>query len=112
MRSFKDIPVGTPVEEIMRAAERVWSRFQFHESGCQDQSGFNPNRRTGSYIGLIQLSEYEFGKFGFGQIRSPRDRAVAAAYKMITEGILFELITRCKPDGATRSRSFSLLLCD
>ena len=54
------------------------------------ESGFNPNQRTGSYIGLFQLSDYEFGKFGFGQIRSPRGNAVAAAYKVITEGILFE----------------------
>jgi hypothetical protein len=54
------------------------------------ESGFNPNQRTGSYIGLFQLSEYEFSKFGFGQIRSPRDNA---AYKVITEGILFEWIT-------------------
>jgi hypothetical protein len=55
-------------------------------------------QRAGSYIGLFQLSEYEFGKFGFGQIRSPRDNAVAAAYKVITEGILFEWITHGKPN--------------
>ncbi|WP_247523465.1 hypothetical protein [Bradyrhizobium sp. 145] len=62
------------------------------------ESGFNPNQRTGSYIGLFQLSEYEFRKFGFGQIRSSRDNAVGAAYKVITEGILFEWITHRKPD--------------
>jgi hypothetical protein len=61
------------------------------------ESGFDPKQRTGSYIGLFQLSEYEFGKFGSGQIRSSRDNAVAAAYKVITEGVLFEWVTRRKP---------------
>ena len=61
------------------------------------ESGFDPKQRTGSYIGLFQLSEYEFNKFGSGQIRDPRDNAVAAAYKVITEGILFEWVTRKKP---------------
>ncbi|MGB8549067.1 MAG: transglycosylase, partial [Xanthobacteraceae bacterium] len=50
----------------------------------------------GSYIGLFQLSKYEFNKFGSGQIVDPRDNAVAAAYKLITEGILFELVTHRK----------------
>ncbi|MGT2437914.1 hypothetical protein ACU4GH_21195 [Bradyrhizobium betae] len=62
------------------------------------ESGFNPNQRTGSYIGLFQLSHYEFGKFGFGQIRNPRDNAVAAAYKIITEGVQFGWITHRTPD--------------
>jgi len=61
------------------------------------ESGFDPKQRTGSYIGLFQLSEYEFNKFGSGQIRDPRDNAVAAAYKVITEGILFEWVTHKKP---------------
>jgi hypothetical protein len=61
------------------------------------ESGFNPKQRTGSYIGLFQLSKYEFNKFGSGQILDPRDNAVAAAYKVITEGILFEWVTHKKP---------------
>ncbi len=98
LRSFKDIPVGTPVEEIKRASDAFGLDFNFMKAVAKIESGFNPNQRTGSYIGLFQLSEYEFGKFGFGQIRSPRDNAVAAAYKVITEGILFEWITHRKPD--------------
>ena len=62
------------------------------------ESGFDPKQRTGSYIGLFQLSKYEFGKFGSGDILNPRDNAVAAAYKIITEGILFEWVTHRKPD--------------
>ena len=41
------------------------------------ESGFDPKQRTGSYIGLFQLSEYEFNKFGSGQIRDPRDDGCA-----------------------------------
>jgi hypothetical protein len=97
LRSFKDIPVGTPVEEIKRASDAFGLDFNFMKAVAKIESGFNPNQRTGSYIGLFQLSEYEFAKFGSGQIRSPRDNAVAAAYKVITEGILFEWITHRKP---------------
>jgi hypothetical protein len=98
LRSLKDVPLGTPVEEIKRASDAFGLDFNFMKAVAKIESGFNPNQRTGSYIGLFQLSEYEFGKFGFGQIRNPRDNAVAAAYKVITEGILFEWITHRKPD--------------
>ena len=98
LRSFKDIPVGTPVEEIKRASDAFGLDSNFMKAVAKIESGFNPDQRTGSYIGLFQLSKYEFGKFGFGEIRSPRDNAVAAAYKVITEGILFEWITHRKPD--------------
>ena len=97
LRSLKDIPVGTPVEEIKRASDAFGLDFNFMKAVAKIESSFDPNQRTGSYIGLFQLSEYEFKKFGSGQIRSPRDNAVAAAYKFITEGILFELVTRQKP---------------
>ena len=98
LRSLKDIPVGTPIEEIKRASDAFGLDFNFMKAVAKIESGFNPNQRTGSYIGLFQLSEYEFSKFGFGQIRNPRDNAVAAAYKFITEGILFEWVTHRKPD--------------
>lgn len=97
LRSFKDIPVGTPVEEIKRASDAFGLDSNFMKAVAKIESGFDPKQRTGSYIGLFQLSEYEFGKFGSGQIRSARDNAVAAAYKVITEGILFEWVTHRKP---------------
>ncbi|MCS3762636.1 lytic transglycosylase domain-containing protein [Bradyrhizobium centrosematis] len=98
LRAFKDIPVGTPAEEIKRASDAFGLDFNFMMAVAKIESGFNPNQRTGSYIGLFQLSHYEFGKFGFGQIRSPRDNAVAAAYKIITEGVQFGWITHRTPD--------------
>jgi hypothetical protein len=97
LSSLKDTPVGTPVEEIKRASDAFGLDFNFMKAIARIESGFNPKQRTGSYIGLFQLSEYEFNKFGSGQIRDPRDNAVAAAYKVITEGILFEWMTHKKP---------------
>jgi len=98
LRALKDIPVGTPAEEIKRASDAFGLDFNFMMAVAKIESGFNPNQRTGSYIGLFQLSQYEFGKFGFGQIRNPRDNAVAAAYKIMTEGVQFGWITHRTPD--------------
>jgi hypothetical protein len=97
LRSFKDTPVGTPVEEIKRASDAFGLDFNFMKAVAKIESGFAPKQRTGSYVGLFQLSKYEFSKFGSGNILDPRDNAVAAAYKVITEGILFEWMTRRKP---------------
>ena len=52
---------------------------------------------TGSYIGLFQLSRSEFKKYGSGDITSPRDNAIAAAYKLATEGALFEQYAHREP---------------
>jgi hypothetical protein len=97
LSSLKDTPVGTPVEEIKRASDAFGLDFNFMKAVAKIESGFDPKQRTGSYIGLFQLNEYEFNKFGSGQIRDPRDNAVAAAYKVITEGVLFEWVTHKKP---------------
>jgi hypothetical protein len=97
LRSFKDAPVGTPVEEIKRASDAFGLDFNFMKAVAKIESGFDPKQHTGSYIGLFQLSKYEFSKFGSGDILNSRDNAVAAAYKVITEGILFEWVTGRKP---------------
>ena len=97
LRSLKDTPVGTPVEEIKRASDAFGLDFNFMKAVAKIESGFDPKQRTGSYVGLFQLSKYEFSKFGSGEILDPRDNAVAAAYKVITEGILFEGMTHRKP---------------
>jgi len=97
LSSLKPIPVGTPVEEIKRASDAFGLDFSFMKAVARIESRFDPKQRTGSYIGLFQLSKYEFNKFGSGQILDPRDNAVAAAYKIITEGILVEWVTHKKP---------------
>jgi hypothetical protein len=97
LASLKDIPIGTPIEEIKRASDAFGLDFTFMKTVARIESGFDPKQRTGSYIGLFQLSNYEFAKYGSGSITNPRDNAVAAAYKFTTEGILFELDTRKEP---------------
>jgi Transglycosylase SLT domain len=95
--SLKNIPVGTPVEEIKRAADAFGLDFSFMKAVAKIESDFDPKQRTGSYIGLFQLNRYEFRKYGSGDITSPRDNAIAAAYKFVTEATLFELGTHKDP---------------
>ncbi len=97
LESLKDIPIGTPIEEIKRATDALGLDVTFMNSVAKIESGFDPKQRTGSYIGLFQLSHYEFDKYGSGNIIDPRDNAIAAAYKFTTEAILFELNTHKKP---------------
>ena len=95
--SMKDIPIGTPVEEIRRAAEAFGLDFNFMKTVAKIESDFDPKQRTGSYIGLFQLNKYEFKKYGSGEITNPRDNAVAAAYKFVNEATLFEWETHKRP---------------
>jgi hypothetical protein len=97
LATLKDIPVGTPVEEIKRASDALGIDFTFMKAVAKIESDFDPKQRTGSYIGLFQLSNYEFDKYGSGTITSPRDNAIAAAYKFTTAAILFEIQTHKKP---------------
>jgi hypothetical protein len=95
--SLKAVPPGTPVEEIRHVANVLGLDFTFMKAVAKIESGFNPKARTGSYMGLFQLSLREFRKYGSGDIRDPRDNTVAAALKMMTEAILFETFTHRKP---------------
>jgi hypothetical protein len=94
--SLKDIPVGTPVEEIKRASDAFGLDFNFMKAVAKIESDFDPKQRTGSYIGLFQLSKDEFAQYGSGDILDARDNAVAAAYKFATAATLFELNTHKK----------------
>jgi len=94
--ALKDIPIGTPVEEIKRVSDVFGLDFNFMRAVAKIESGFDPKQRTGSYIGLFQLSKYEFATYGSGDIMNARDNAVAAAYKFATAALLFELSTHKK----------------
>jgi hypothetical protein len=96
LESLKDIPVGTPIEEIKRASNAFGLDFGFMKAVAKIESDFDPKQRTGSYFGLFQLSNYEFAKYGSGNIFDARDNAIAAANKFATAAILFELNTRKK----------------
>jgi hypothetical protein len=94
--SLKDVPVGTPVEEIKRASDAFGLDFNFMKAVAKIESDFDPKQRTGSYVGLFQLSNNEFAKYGSGDILNARDNAIAAAYKFATAATLFELNTHKK----------------
>jgi hypothetical protein len=94
--SLRDVPVGTPVEEIKRAADAFALDFNFMKAVAKIESDFDPKQRTGSYVGLFQLSNYEFAEYGSGDILNARDNAIAAAYKFATAATLFELNTHKK----------------
>ena len=97
LNSLKSIPPGTPVEEIRWVSRALGLDFTFMKAVAKIESGFNPKQRTGSYIGLYQLSKNEVAKYGSGDILDPRDNAVAASLKFLTEAILFETFTHRKP---------------
>ena len=97
LAALRGVPLGTPVQEIERAAKAFDVDANFMKAVAKVESDFNPTERTGSYIGLFQLSKSEFSKFGSGDILNPRDNAVAGAYKFITEAVLFEVVTHKKP---------------
>ena len=97
LKTLKDLPIGTPVEEIKRASDAFGLDFNFMKAVAKIESGFNPKQRTGSYIGLFQLSNSEFKEYGSGNITDPRDNSIAGAYKFATEALLFEFGTGRKP---------------
>jgi len=93
LAAFSDVPLGTPVQEIERAAEAFGVDANFMKAVAKIESDFDPKQRTGSYIGLFQLSKSEFRAYGSGDILNSRDNAMAAAYKFISEAALFEVMT-------------------
>jgi hypothetical protein len=97
LETLSDVPIGTPLAEIKRASDAFALDFGFMRTVAKIESDFNPKQRTGSYIGLFQLSKREFAKYGSGEITSARDNAIAAAYKFATEAVLFESDTHKKP---------------
>jgi hypothetical protein len=95
--ALKTIPPGTPIDEIKRVARLLRLNFIFMKTVAKIESGFDPKQRTGSYIGLFQISRREFAKYGVGDILNPRDNAVAAALKIMAEAALFEMFTHRTP---------------
>ena len=55
--SLRNIPVGTPVEEIKRAADAFGLDFSFMEAVAKIEFDFDPKQRTGSYIGLFNSAD-------------------------------------------------------
>lgn len=94
---LKGIPPGTPVDEIKRVSDLLKIDFTFMKTVAKIESGFDPKQRTGSYIGLFQLSKKEFEMYGSGDILDARDNTVAAALKFMMENVMFEMFTHRPP---------------
>ena len=71
LQALKNIRVGTPIEEIKRASDIFGLDFSFMKAVAKIEFDFDPKQRTGSYIGLFQLSKAEFAKYGSGDILNP-----------------------------------------
>jgi hypothetical protein len=95
--ALRDDPAGTPLDEIKLISDALGIDFGFMKAIARIESDFDPKQRTGSYIGLYQLSHYEFDRYGTGDITNARDNAIAAAYKFLTSAALFEIQTHRKP---------------
>ena len=97
LESLRGVPIGTPLEEIKRASDVFGLDFRFMWTIAKIESDFDPNQRTGSYIGLFQLDRDEFATYGSGDITNPRDNAIAATYKFASEAKFFETDAHKKP---------------
>jgi hypothetical protein len=97
LASLKGIPPGTPIDEIKRVSDLLRLDFTFMKTVAKIESGFDPKERTGSYIGLFQLSQKEFDMYGSGDILDARDNTVAAALKFMTENVMFEMYMHRMP---------------
>jgi hypothetical protein len=73
LRALKDVPEGTAAEEVKRAARAFDLDVTFMEVVAKIESDFDPKQRTGSYVGLFQLSKREFDRYGSGEITDARD---------------------------------------
>ena len=100
LRALKDVPEASPREEVRRAALIFGLDATFMEAVVKIESDFNPKDRTGSYIGLFQLSKYEFNRYGSGEITDARDNAIAGVYKFAVAAKIFELQTHEKATPA------------
>jgi hypothetical protein len=89
-------------EEIRQAALLYGIDLPMMLSIAKVESDFNPSGRTGSYKGLFQLSDYEFGKYGDGSIWDARDNARAAAHLFLVQAERFKWALGHFPDYSER----------
>jgi hypothetical protein len=91
-----------PRDEIRQAASLYGVDLAMMMSIAKVESDFNPRQRTGSYKGLYQISDYEFGKYGDGSIWDARDNARAAAHMFLVQAEKFRWALGHYPDYAER----------
>jgi len=91
-----------PREEIRQAASLYGVDIAMMMSIAKVESDFNPRARTGSYKGLFQLNDYEFGRYGDGSIWDARDNARATAHMFLVQAEKFKWALGHYPDYAER----------
>jgi len=91
-----------PHDEIRQAASLYGVDLAMMMSIAKVESNFKPRARTGSYKGLFQLSDYEFKKYGDGNIWDARDNARAAAHMFLVQAEKFKWALGHYPDYAER----------
>ena len=90
MAALNTIPLGSPREEVIRAASLFKLSDKMMLKFAAIESSLKPTVRTGSYKGLFQLSEFEFRRYGAGgNIYGARENAIAAANKFATETVMY-----------------------
>lgn len=101
-REFAALAEGSPRQEIRLVSSALGLDVGLMNAFAQIESDFDPHERTGSYIGLYQLSRHEFDRYGptGGDILNSRDNSIAAAIKIEYEEALFKLDTRHIPSNA------------
>lgn len=91
-----------PREEIRQAALLYGIDLPMMLSIAKVESDFKPGARTGSYKGLFQISDYEFKRYGDGDIWNARDNARAAAHMFLVQAERFKWALGHFPDYAER----------
>jgi hypothetical protein len=91
-----------PRLEIEVAASLYGVDLAMMMSIAKVESDFNPRARTGSYKGLFQLNDYEFDKYGDGNIWDARDNTRAAAHMFLVQAEQFKWALGHYPDYAER----------
>ncbi len=91
-----------PRDEIREAASLYGLDLAMMMSIAKVESDFDPRVRTGSYKGLFQLSDYEFKKYGEGNIWDARDNARAAGHMFLVQAEKFRWALGHHPDYAER----------
>lgn len=95
-------PEGSVQSEIGLVSDLLGLDVGLMMAFARIESDFNPHERTGSYLGLYQLSRHEFSRYGptSGDIFNARDNAIAAALKIETEANLFKIDNRHIPSNS------------
>jgi hypothetical protein len=101
-QSLVSVPEEAPHQEIKLVSSVLGLNVGLMSTFARIESDLNPKDRTGSYMGLFQLSRQEFSRYGptGGNIFNARDNAIAAAVKIEYEANLFKIDTRHIPSDS------------